>query len=90
MRRIYVLAVTIALGAALIPTSTGADGGGRGDPKERYAADTWFIRLVEQSTGLPADGIGGDLRRSTRSEFTSPTNIGMYMWATTAASRPRA
>lgn len=53
----------------------------------RYAADTWhsFGKLVEPRTGLPADNIGGDLRPGTRSAYTSPTNIGMYLWATLAA-----
>ena len=36
-------------------------------------------------TGLPADNIRGNLRPNTRSGYTSPTNIGMYLWATLAA-----
>ncbi len=53
----------------------------------RYAADTWrsFVAMVEPRTGLPADNIGGDLHPRTRSSYTSPTNIGMYLWATLAA-----
>ncbi len=87
MRRISVLAVTLALGLPIIPATTSAHGDGGGPPLERYAADTWrsFRKLVTPRTGLPADNIGGDLRRNTRSEFTSPTNIGMYLWATIAA-----
>jgi hypothetical protein len=53
----------------------------------RYARDTWrsFALMVEPQTGLPADNIGGRLHPKTRSEYTSPTNIGMYLWATLAA-----
>ena len=54
---------------------------------ERYARDTWrsFVHMVDPNTGLPADNIAGSLHPSTRSEYTSPTNVGMYFWATLAA-----
>jgi len=54
---------------------------------ERYARDTWrsFVHLVDPNTGLPADNISGNLHPHTRSGYTSPTNIGMYFWATLAA-----
>jgi len=60
-----------------------------------YARDTWnsFVELVEPATGLPADNISDD---RVRSEYTSPTNIGTYLWSTIAArdigiiSRPEA
>jgi hypothetical protein len=50
-----------------------------------YAADTWrsFTAMVHPQTGLPADYIGGDLRKP--SKFTSPTNIGGYLWSTVVA-----
>ena len=53
----------------------------------RYAVDTWrsFEAMVEPSTGLVADNIEGDLDPSTRSAFTSPTNIGGYLWSTVVA-----
>ena len=53
----------------------------------RYAVDTWhsFVLLVNPRTGLPSDSIGGQLRPASRSAFTSPTNIGMYLWAALAA-----
>ncbi len=41
--------------------------------------------MVDPGTGLPADNIRGNLRPNTRSGYTSPTNIGMYLWATLAA-----
>jgi len=51
----------------------------------RYAADTWtsLDAMTNEKTGLPADNIEGDL--STPSEYTSPTNIGGYLWSTVAA-----
>ena len=75
------LAALMALAIAL-PASAAPKGG-----LERYARDTWhsFVLMVEPATGLPADNIRGDLHPGTRSEYTSPTNIGMYMWATLAA-----
>ena len=64
----------------------------------RYAVDTWrsFEAMVEPSTGLVADNIEGDLDPSTRSAFTSPTNIGGYsgaplsrvICASSASARP--
>ncbi|MGW0230519.1 glucoamylase family protein [Actinopolymorpha singaporensis] len=53
----------------------------------RYARDTWrsFDAMVVPSTGLPADYIGGDLAPATRSGYTSPTNVGGYLWSTVAA-----
>ncbi|HTV24438.1 MAG TPA: glucoamylase family protein [Polyangiaceae bacterium] len=56
-------------------------------PLERYASDTWrsFEALVDADTGLPADSIAGDLSLASRSRYTSPTNIAMYLWATLGA-----
>jgi hypothetical protein len=54
---------------------------------EQYAADTWvsFEAMVYEETGLAADNIGGDLSPESRSRFTSPTNIGSYLWSALAA-----
>jgi hypothetical protein len=41
--------------------------------------------MVEPRTGLPADNIDGSLHPRSRSTYTSPTNIGMYLWATLSA-----
>lgn len=90
MRRLVTITVTlvVAIGPAV------AHAGGRHDASttdrrelREYAAATWrsFDAMVDRRTGLPSDYIGGDLERSTRSGYTSPTNIGMYMWATLAA-----
>ncbi|HZG69451.1 MAG TPA: glucoamylase family protein [Herpetosiphonaceae bacterium] len=52
---------------------------------EEYAVDTWesFVAMVDPATGLPADNINADTRE--RSAYTSPTNIGAYIWSTLAA-----
>src|SRR5262245_54708272 len=51
---------------------------------QRYAADTWrsFDLMVDARTGLPADNVSAD---GARSAYTSPTNIGAYLWATVGA-----
>ena len=53
----------------------------------RYLKDTWksFEAMAVPGTGLPADNIGGDLTPASRSGFTSPTNMGAYLWSTVAA-----
>ena len=52
-----------------------------------YARATWhsFEQLVLPATGLPADSIAGDLGAESRSRYTSPTNVAMYLWAVLAA-----
>ena len=87
MRRFSVVAVTFALVTTLTPATIQARAGDDAHVLERYAADTWrsFDRLVTPRTGLPSDYIGGDLDPRSRSAFTSPTNIAMYLWATLAA-----
>ncbi len=53
----------------------------------RYAKDTWtsMVAMVDPTTGLPADNINGDLSAGSRSGYTSPTNIGGYLWSAIAA-----
>jgi hypothetical protein len=85
MRRLsLLLAATLAVTVAPTVTEAAAD---RGDALEEYAEDTWrsFEKMVDPRTGLPSDNIDGKLRPRSRSEYTSPTNIGMYLWATLAA-----
>ncbi len=86
--RIRSLAAALALLGATAPgvAHAGLSSGDRAT-LERYAAATWhsFVKLVVPVTGLPADNIGGDLHPRSRSAYTSPTNIGMYLWATLAA-----
>jgi hypothetical protein len=51
---------------------------------EEYAEDTWlsFVAMVFPESGLPADNISAD---GTRARYTSPTNIGAYLWSTLVA-----
>lgn len=52
-----------------------------------YAADTWksMVALANPATGLVADNIKGDL--TSPSTYTSPTNIGGYMWSAVVADK---
>jgi hypothetical protein len=54
------------------------------DELQRYAQDTWrsFDHLVDARTGLPSDNASPD---GTSAPYTSPTNIGAYLWSTVAA-----
>jgi hypothetical protein len=54
---------------------------------DRWARDTWAstVAMVVPSTGLPADNISGPLASPKRSGYTSPTNIGGYLWSTVVA-----
>ena len=51
--------------------------------------DTWksFTAMVAPETGLPSDNINGDLSAATRSAYTSPTNIGAYLWSAIVAEK---
>jgi hypothetical protein len=51
---------------------------------QAYAEDTWqsILAMLDPLTGLPADNVNVD---GERSGFTSPTNIGMYIWSTLVA-----
>jgi len=52
-----------------------------------YAADTWrsMTAMVHPMSGLAADNIDGDLDPDSRARYTSPTNVGCYLWSTVAA-----
>jgi Putative glucoamylase/Protein of unknown function (DUF3131) len=82
-RRLLALPLAALLALALAMPAAAAPKGSL----ERYARDTWrsFVHMVDPNTGLPADNIAGNLHPGTRSEYTSPTNVGMYFWATLAA-----
>ena len=53
----------------------------------RWAADTWrsMVALTDERTGLTADNVPESLAAADRSRFTSPTNIGGYLWSAVAA-----
>ena len=56
---------------------------------QEYAADTWrsMAAMADPGTGLVSDNIGADLSPASRAAFTSPTNIGAYMWSAVAAQK---
>src|SRR3954447_194330 len=86
---------TLALGAGLGATTSTATAEPRSSTVTSaatrtlttYARDTWrsMDAMTDKATGLPADNIDGSLRTGTRSAFTSPTNIGAYLWSTVVA-----
>lgn len=82
-------AAVAALALAAGPASAAAAPSPRDDRGQlrTWAADTWrsFDALVVEETGLPDDNIGGDLDPGSRGGYTSPTNIGAYLWSTVAA-----
>ncbi|ADB34401.1 hypothetical protein Kfla_5388 [Kribbella flavida DSM 17836] len=53
----------------------------------RWARDTWrsLVAMTDERTGLPADNIGASVTDPVRSGYTSPTNIGGYLWSTVVA-----
>jgi hypothetical protein len=83
-RLAFVLAALLAGALAATPASAAQLSGGERATLQRYAADTWrsFDLLVDAHTGLPADNVtaGGE-----RAGYTSPTNIGAYIWSTLGA-----
>jgi hypothetical protein len=54
---------------------------------DTYLRDTWksFKAMVDPDTGLVSDNVGGELEGDTRAAYTSPTNIGAYLWSTVVA-----
>ena len=84
-----IIASIVATGAATALAvggiSASGHGGGKAVPLERYAADTWtsLDAMTDETTGLPSDNVTGDL--ATPAEYTSPTNIGGYLWSTVTA-----
>ena len=87
MRRLL-LPVTLAL--ALVSPAPAAAAPLGGDDRRtlrEYAVDTWrsMVAMIDPATALPADNIRGDLTPGSRSAYTSPTNIGGYLWSTVVA-----
>ncbi|MEV4621627.1 glucoamylase family protein [Asanoa sp. NPDC049573] len=86
MRRILAPLVALALvlaGGSAAVAAPGAKGADR--TLTAYAKDTWrsMVAMTDPRTGLVADNITGDLK--TPSTYTSPTNIGGYMWSAVVA-----
>ena len=85
-------ALTVAMVVPLTPSASAAP-----DDRDLVSAeqarqssllrDTWksFTAMVAPQTGLPSDNINGDLSAASRSGYTSPTNIGAYLWSAIVA-----
>jgi hypothetical protein len=86
MKLVLAAAAAATTAAGLAPVASAMPDPDRATLME-YAEDTWrsFEAMVEPSTGLVADNIAGDLDPATRSAYTSPTNIGGYLWSTVVA-----
>ncbi len=92
MRRAHRLAVAAvaaagAVTALVTPPAAAAPPPGAKGVMQTYAEDTWasMEAMIDPRTGLVADNINGDLSGASRSGYTSPTNIGAYMWSTLVA-----
>jgi hypothetical protein len=90
------LAPAPGIAAGRAPTTTfGARPAGGGSPAQRvsarrlrrWARDTWasLVAMTDESTGLTADNIESSLDDPIRSGYTSPTNIGGYLWSAVVA-----
>ena len=79
-------ATAVATTAVVAPTTAAVGATGDEATLRGYAADTWrsMAAMVDPATGLVSDNVGGDL--TGRAAYTSPTNIGAYMWSAIAAS----
>jgi hypothetical protein len=79
-----VLPLLVLLLAASLATPVRAQGPGEEETLMMYAEDTWdsFVAMTYPTSGLPDDNLtaGGE-----RGGYTSPTNIGAYIWSTLAA-----
>lgn len=77
--------VAAGLGMAAPAAVAGERGKDGADDLKRWAQDTWasLDAMTDESTGLPSDNVTGDL--ATVGAYTSPTNIGGYLWSTVTA-----
>ncbi|MEP6761370.1 MAG: glucoamylase family protein [Sporichthyaceae bacterium] len=90
LRYAVCVAATGAVATTLVLPSGSATAAGSKDSILRtYTADTWrsMAAMADPGTGLVSDHIGGDLSPATRAEYTSPTNIGAYIWSAVAARK---
>jgi hypothetical protein len=73
----------LALTAALVAVATAPSASPR-DTLRQYATDTWrsFDMMLYPETGLVADNVSA---AGVRARYTSPTNVGTYLWSTIAA-----
>jgi hypothetical protein len=86
-------ALTIGLLTATGTTPAASGSAGSAAPAaapavlDTYLRDTWrsFTAMVDPDTGLVSDNVAGSLAGNSRAHYTSPTNIGAYLWSTTVA-----
>jgi hypothetical protein len=86
---LIVIAALLGL-TGVLAAPAGAQSGGDelNEPQRRvlkqYAVGTWqsFVAMVDEDTGLPSDNVSAT---GVKAAYTSPTNIGAYMWSTLAA-----
>lgn len=73
--------------AVAAPLAGGGDGGVDEDLLRTWLADTYtsLDAMTDPATGLVADNIESSLDPATASAYTSPTNIGGYLWSTVVA-----
>lgn len=75
--------------ASAAPTLLTAGGTARLDTRtvRRWARDTWhsLVAMTDETTGLVADNLPESLAPGDRSRYTSPTNIGGYLWSAIVA-----
>ena len=87
MRGHIVRRLAIALAALLVaatPAQAAKLSTAERPAPQRHTADTWhsFDLMVDARTGAPADNVSAG---GQRSGYTSPTNIGAYLWSTVGA-----
>jgi len=93
MNRTFRLAVTAAAAGAVMSPLVLPSAPAVAKPKDAtlrtYTADTWrsMAAMADPGTGLVSDNIGADLSPASRAEYTSPTNIGAYIWSAVAARK---
>jgi hypothetical protein len=82
MSRLRLAGIAVLAAALLTPVTQAS-----ASPRLQLVRDTWrsFTAMTVPATGLPADNIGGALDVSTRARYTSPTNIGAYLWSAVVA-----
>jgi hypothetical protein len=80
---ILVIAVSAPFPAAVLADSDTLTGHQR-KTLQVYAEDTWqsFLAMLDPVTGLPSDNVSAE---GVRAGYTSPTNIGVYVWSTLVA-----
>ncbi|MBA2769459.1 MAG: DUF3131 domain-containing protein [Sporichthyaceae bacterium] len=84
---ITAVAAALAIITTALPSATADTPPTDTEQLREYATDTWrsMAAMADPRTGLVSDNVGGDLDPASRAGYTSPTNIGAYMWSAIAA-----